>query len=83
VKTRPTADPGSVPNDAHLIGLVRGALGRDRRTRHIRPRPNVSSCGFVITLHGRVTDQADASALREVVGQVTGVEGVEDKLTID
>jgi osmotically-inducible protein OsmY len=83
VKTRPTADTGSVPNDAHLIGLVRGALGRDERTRHLRPRPNVSSCGFVVALHGHVADGAEARALREVVGKVPGVEGVEDKLTVD
>jgi osmotically-inducible protein OsmY len=84
LRTPPTSNVGEgrVPNDAHLVQLVRGALGRDPKTRHLRPRPNVSSCGFVVTLHGCVPAGADARALVEVVRGVPGVEGVEGKLFV-
>lgn len=75
-------ETGSVPNDAQLIQLVRGAIGRDPATRRLRPRPNVSSCGLVVTLHGRVPDAGRARVLCEVVGRVPGVAGVESKLTV-
>lgn len=72
----------AVANDAHLIQLVRGALGRDPSVRGL-PRPNVSSCGLVITLHGRMPGAAERRAVEEAVARVPGVQGVENKLTLD
>jgi osmotically-inducible protein OsmY len=68
-----------VANDAHLIQLVRGALGRDPNVRGL-PRPNVSSCGLIITLHGSVPGIEESRAFEEAVGRVPGVQGVENKL---
>ncbi|WP_047866487.1 BON domain-containing protein [Rubrobacter aplysinae] len=65
-------------NDAHLVQLVRGALGRDPRTRSL-PRVNVSSCKLVVTLHGSLTAE-QGRAVREVVSGVDGVEGIVCKL---
>ena len=43
-------------------------------------RPNVSSCGLVITLHGSVHGDEESRAIEEAVGRVPGVQGVENKL---
>ena len=55
---------GNAPaNDAMLAQLVRGALGRSGRgTSGI----NVSSCSFVVTLHGSVGSVEE----REEIGRV-------------
>jgi len=79
---RATSEPPRVDtpaSDAHLAQLVRGALGR-------RPRGtsgiNVSSCAFVVTLHGTVGNAEDKSEVEEIVKSVGGVEGVTSKLRI-
>jgi hypothetical protein len=41
-------------------------LGRDAKTRGL-PRPNVSSCKFVVTLHGRVRRPEERRAIGEAV----------------
>lgn len=69
----------AVANDAHLIQLVRGALGRDPNMRGLK-RPNVSSCGLVITLHGSVHGDEESRTIEEAVRRVPGVQGVENKL---
>lgn|GEM_PF-2387111 len=61
-------------NDAHLIQLVRTALGKKGRG------VNVSSCGFVITLYGVVGGEASREEVEAVVRSVGGVEGVVSKL---
>ena len=60
-------------NDAHLVQLVREALGRDPRTRDL-PRINVSSCGLIVTLHGSLLPEQS----RAVLEIVRGVDGVRD-----
>ena len=77
------ADPHAPPpNDAHLIQLVRGALGRDERTRGM-PRPNVSSCKRIVTLHGITRGPGERGAVEEAVRRVPGVRGVLNKLAVD
>ncbi len=72
--------PASAPaNDAHLIQLVRGALGREELLRN-GPRLNVSSCGMVVSLHGFVENAAHRERAEEVTSSVRGVEGVINKL---
>lgn len=68
-------------NDAHLIQLVRTALGREAALRD-EPRLNVSSCGMVVSLHGVVRGQERRALAEEVSGSVRGVEGVINKLRI-
>lgn len=57
---------GVVANDARLV-----------RTRLVRERPdgriNVSSCGFVVTLHGTVDGEEERSRLEALVRGVKGV----------
>ncbi|MGI9049555.1 MAG: BON domain-containing protein [Rubrobacteraceae bacterium] len=62
-----------------LVQLVRGALGREPRSVDLS-RINVSSCGFVVTLHGVVAHPDDRITIEGVVGKVPGVLGVESKL---
>ena len=64
----------SPANDAHLVQLVHGALGRDTRTREL-PRINVSSCKFVVTLHGSLSHEQRLEAC-EVIRSVSGVREV-------
>lgn len=73
-----TPDP---PNDAHLVQLVRGALGRNETTRGL-PRLNVSSCKHVVTLHGLARRPEERTAIEEAVSQVPGVRGVLNKLAV-
>jgi osmotically-inducible protein OsmY len=65
---------GKPANDALLVQLVRGALGRDPRLRG-GPRINVGSCSFVVTLHGLARG---AERRREIEVAVRAVPGVED-----
>ena len=73
--------PLAVANDAHLIQLVRGALGRDPSVRGL-PRPNISSCGLIISLHGSVHGEEESVLFEEAVRRVPGVQGVENKLVL-
>jgi len=66
-------------NDALLVQLVRGALGRSERgTSGI----NVSSCSFVVTLHGSVGSVGEREDVERVVSKVPGVEAVMNKLRV-
>ena len=75
------AEPRVVPNDAHLVQLVRGTLGKDERVRGVS-RPNVSSCGHVVTLHGVARCPEERRDVEEVVRRVPGVRGVVNKLVV-
>jgi osmotically-inducible protein OsmY len=71
------ADPPA--NDALLAQLVRGALGRSGRgTSGI----NVSSCSFVVTLHGSVGSIEEREEVGRVASTVPGVEAVTNKLRV-
>ena len=72
---------GSVANDALLIQLVRGSLGRRVVTRDL-PRPNVSSCKFIVTLHGSVRRLEERRAIEEAVRLVPGVRDVVNKIGV-
>ena len=66
-------------NDALLAQLVRGALGRRwRGTSGI----NVSSCSFVVTLHGTVGSVEEREDVETVVREVPGVEDVTNRLRV-
>ncbi len=65
-------------NDAQLVQKVRSALGRGVSS----PRLNVSSCGFVVTLHGTVCDEERRRSVEAVVHRVEGVRGVVNKLGV-
>jgi osmotically-inducible protein OsmY len=66
-------------NDALLVQLVRSALGRRSRGT---PRINVSSCSFVVTLHGAVSSAEERDGIEAAVRAVTGVRGVLNKLGV-
>ncbi|MGB3632471.1 MAG: BON domain-containing protein [Rubrobacteraceae bacterium] len=68
-------------NDAHLIQPVRSALGRDKRTKGFS-RINVSSCKFVVTLHGVVPNSKIRSGIEGAVRKVPGTQGVINKLDV-
>ena len=74
-----SSSPEPPPNDAALVQRVRGALGRDPCTRCL-PRINVSSCSFVVSLHGSVAATEAAEEIERVVRSVPGTAGVENKL---
>ncbi len=63
-------------NDAHLVQFVRSALGKKGLLRGV----NVSSCGFVVSLHGTLEDGRVREEIEAVVRSVEGVEGVVGKL---
>lgn len=65
-------------NDAQLVQNVRSALGRGGPF----PRLNVSSCGFVVTLHGTVRDEEQRRSVEAAVHRVEGVRGVVNKLGV-
>src|SRR5947209_645620 len=71
--------PTTGANYALLIQLVRGALGRSAETRGL-PWPNVSSCKFVVTLHGYTQSPEERCGIHEVVRQVPGVLGVVNRM---
>lgn len=68
-------------NDAHLIQLVRGALGRTEWNGGFS-RINVSSCKFVVTLHGVAQDSEARAGIETIVREVPGVQGVDNKLRV-
>ena len=65
-------------NDAQLIQLVLTRLGRE----NVKDRINVSSCGFVITLHGMVEKWDERSRLETVIRGTSGVEDVVNKIGV-
>ena len=66
-------------NDALLAQLVRGALGRRwRGTSGI----NVSSCSFVVTLHGTVGSVGERAQVENIARMVPGVEDVANRLKV-
>jgi osmotically-inducible protein OsmY len=67
-------------NDALLAQLVRGALGRLSRGT---PRINVSSCSFVVTLHGTVRSAGERDRIEGAVRAVPGVRDVVNKLGVE
>ena len=69
-------------NDALLVQLVRGDLGREAKDLDLS-RVNISSCGFVVTLHGIVTCTEDRGVVEWVVGKTPGVAEVESKLNVE
>jgi osmotically-inducible protein OsmY len=72
-------DSGAPANDALLAQLVRGTLGRRRRgTSGI----NVSSCSFVVTLHGTVGSVGEREQVENIARMVPGVEGVANRLKV-
>jgi osmotically-inducible protein OsmY len=71
----------TVANDALLVQLVRGSLGKDAKTRELA-RPNVSSCKFVVTLHGCAREPEERRAIEEAVRRVPGVRDVMNKMRI-
>ena len=72
---------GKPANDALLVQLVRGALGRDPRLLG-GPRINVSSCSFVVTLHGLASSAERRRGIEAAVRAVPGVEGVVNSLEV-
>lgn len=74
-------EPTDVANDAQLIQLARSSLGRDAATPGAS-RPNVSSCGRVVTLHGVACDPEERRAIEEAARRTPGVLDVVNKLTI-
>lgn len=66
-------------NDARLIQDLRTALGRDARLRG-GTRINVSSCSFVVSLHGVVADEERRKAFEDAVRAVPGVQDVKNEL---
>jgi osmotically-inducible protein OsmY len=74
--------PAEAPaNDAHLVQLVRGALGRRPRPRG-RRRINVSSCSFVISLHGTASSARERAGIEAAARAVRGVSDVANKLRV-
>lgn len=61
-------------NDAHLVQLVRVRLGRANLSSI--EKVNVSSCKFVVTLHGIVPSYEVRNCVGDAVGEVSGVRGV-------
>ena len=62
-------------NDAQLSQDVRSRLGRDRGSGE--SRINVSSCSFVVTLHGTVGSLEEAGRILDLVKTVDGVAAVD------
>lgn len=67
-------------NDAHLVQLVRVRLGRANLSSI--EKVNVSSCKFVVTLHGIVPSYEVRNCVGDAVGEVSGVRGVINKLRV-
>ena len=74
-----TSPDGAPANDALVIQLVRGALGRGSRGRR---QINVSSCSFVVTLHGVVDSDEERSEIEATVRRVSGVRDVTNRLRV-
>jgi len=70
-------------NDAQLVELVRGALGRHPGSRRGRPRINISSCSFVVTLHGVLESAEVRDGIEAAPRAVPAVREVTSKLMVD
>jgi osmotically-inducible protein OsmY len=68
---------GTPANDALLVPIVRGKLGRDSRLR-----VNVSSCSFLVTLHGLASTAERRLEIEAAVRAVPGVQGVVNRLEV-
>ena len=66
-------------NDALLVQLVQGALGRRSRGS---PRINISSCSFVVTLHGTAGSEEESDEIEATVRAVPGVRDVTNKIRV-
>jgi osmotically-inducible protein OsmY len=77
----PTNSVVSPANYAHLVQLVRGALGRRPRPRG-RPRINVSSCSFAVTLHGIASSARERAEIEAAAREVPGVSDVANRLRL-
>lgn len=74
--------PDETPaNDALLIQLARGALGRRGLLRG-SSRINVSSCKLVVTLHGIMSSVEERGEIEAAVRAVPGVRDVSNKLRV-
>ncbi len=71
----------NVANDALLVQLVRGSLGQNAETRDLS-QPSISSCSFVVTLHGCVGVSEDRCTIEEAVRRVPGVRDVVNKMIV-
>ncbi len=76
---RETFEEGAPANDALLVQHVRGALGRSARGTS---RINVSSCSFVVTLHGTVRSAEERDGIEAAVRALPRVEDVVNKLRV-
>jgi osmotically-inducible protein OsmY len=74
-----TFEEGAPANDALLVQLVRGALGRRSRGT---PRINISSCSCVVTLHGTVRSAEERDGIEAAVRALPWVEDVVNKLRV-
>ena len=72
---------GTPANDALLVQIVRGTLGYHPRLRG-EPRINVSSCSFVVTLHGLASSAEERLDIEAAVRAVPGVQGVVNRLEV-
>jgi osmotically-inducible protein OsmY len=72
-------DEAAPANDALLVQVVRTALGRRPWGT---PRINISSCSFVVTLHGTVRSVGERDRVEAAVRGVAGVEDVVNKLGV-
>lgn len=73
--------PDTIPaNDAQLAQSVRQRFGRERIVGE--DRVSVSSCSFVVTLHGTVASEERRGFMERIARAVPGVEDVENKLMI-
>jgi osmotically-inducible protein OsmY len=79
--TAGTYPVGAPANDAQLVQLVRGVLGRYPRSRSW-PQINVSSCSFVVTLHGLARGAERRREIEVAVRAVPGVEDVVNRLEV-
>jgi osmotically-inducible protein OsmY len=78
----PGASLGTPANDALLVQLVRGALGRQGRYSG-SPRINVGSCKLVVTLHGIAGSVEERDEIEATVRAVAGVRDVSNKLRVE
>jgi osmotically-inducible protein OsmY len=76
-----TFPDGTPANDALLVQLVRGALGRQGRCSG-SPRINVSSCKLVVTLHGIAGSVGESDEIEAAIRAVPGVRDVSNKLRV-
>ncbi len=75
------ASGASPANDALLIQLARGVLGRRGLLRG-SSRINVSSCKLVVTLHGITSSAEEREEIEAAVRTVPGVRDVSNKLGV-